>query len=182
MQNNEERRLIRKSLSGNIEAWGEIVKEYKEKVYGLALGITREPADAEDIVQDTFVRAYDRLDQFDLERDFRPWLFTIAANLAKNKLRRGRFVNPLKHPGWLPGRDRDDPAEQVNREERINRMRKSLSDLDEKYRVPVVLRFYGDLSYEEISRVMDLPTGTVKTRLHRAKNNLKEVLEGGDDE
>lgn len=173
--------LVERTLQGDMSAWGEVVSRYKDQVYGLVLGITGEPADSEDIVQDTFIRAYERLSQFDQEREFRPWLFTIAANLARNKLRRKKFVNRLKNPGWLPGRGSDDPAEQVSREKRDHRVRESLSRLDEKYRIPIVLRYYGDLSYDEISQVTNLPPGTVKTRLHRAKDRLKDILGGVKD-
>jgi RNA polymerase sigma-70 factor (ECF subfamily) len=174
----EDAQLVRRTLSGDLQAWGEIVKRYKEKIFGLALGIVGEPADADDIVQETFIRAYDKLDQYDIDRKFSPWLFTVAANLAKNKLRRDKFTKPLKHPNWLTSRGSDDPAELAQKEKENHKLRKSLGKLDYKYRAPMVLRYYIDLSYDEISEITDLPSGTVKTRLHRGKKKLKEILEG----
>lgn len=177
----EEVQLIKRSLFDDLEAWGEIVSRYKERVYGLALGIMKEPADADDVVQDAFIKAYNNLDSYDLNRDLQPWLFTIAANIAKNKLRRSNFRRQLRHPGWLPGRTVDDPAEQAGKEKREDRVRETLSQLPEKYRIPITLRYYGDFSYDRIAEVTDLPVGTVKTRLHRGKNKMKDALDGDNN-
>ena len=171
-------KLVRRTLSGDLEAWGKITSKYKEKVFGLALGIMKEPAEADDVVQDTFIRAYEKLDQFDQEREFTPWLLTIAGNIARNKLRRKKFMNPLKNPGWLESSKTRDPAEKANQEKRNHLVRDSLAELDEKYRIPLVLRYYGELTYKEISKVTDLPAGTVKTRLNRAKTKLTSILGG----
>jgi len=175
----EDIKLVRRTQSGDLEAWGKITRKYKEKVFGLALGIMGEPADADDVVQDTFIRAYEKLDQFDQERKFTPWLLTIAGNIARNKLRRNKFMNPLDNPGWLKSSESRDPAKKVNQEKKNHLVRDSLAELDEKYRIPIVLRYYGELTYKEISKATDLPAGTVKTRLHRAKSKLKNIL-GGD--
>jgi len=167
--------LIQRALRGDLEAWGEIVRRYKEAVFGVALGILGNPHDAEDAAQDAFIRAYENLSRYDLKRRFSTWLFTITANLCKNKLRRERFFAPLKGLAQLKGAD--DPAEEVAREERERLVQEALAALDEKYRTPLVLRYYGDLEYKEIAEALGLPEGTIKTRIHRAKSALRDWLE-----
>jgi RNA polymerase sigma-70 factor (ECF subfamily) len=168
--------LIQQALQGDIDAWGEIVRRYKSAVFGVALGILGNPADAEDAAQDAFIRAFENLHRYDLKRKFSTWLFTVTANLCKNKLRREKFFTPLKNLAQLRG-PAEDPAEQVAREEREALVQQALQSLDEKYRAPLVLRFYGDLDYKEIAQALSLPEGTVKTRIHRGKAALKRWLE-----
>jgi len=167
--------LIQRALRGDIEAWGEIVRRYKEAVFGIAFGILGNAHDAEDATQDAFIRAYENLERYDLKRKFSTWIFTITANICKNKLRRERFFAPLKDVAQLFGGE--DPAEQLEREERQLLVQEALAALDEKYRAPLVLRYYGDLEYKEIAEVLGMPEGTVKTRIHRAKLQLKAWME-----
>jgi len=166
--------LLRASLAGETAAWGEIVTRYKDAVFGLCLGFLRSPADAEDITHDAFIRAYDNLRRYNLEKRFSTWLFTIAANLCRNRLRYRR-----NHPVVEPEFESSggcDPAAAIAREERQNRVRDGLTRLPYGYRAPLVLRYYNDLSYREISEVLAIPEGTVKTRIHRAKAMLKDLI------
>jgi RNA polymerase sigma-70 factor (ECF subfamily) len=170
-----ERELIEKSLSGDLDSWGKIVTRYKQAVFGVSLHILGRPADAEDAMKDAFIRAYQSLHTFDIERKFSTWLFTVTANICKNKLRREKFFSPLKHISKVVGGE--DPARTAARDERHQMLRDSLQELDESYRMPMVLRFYQDMDYKEIAEVLQLPEGTVKTRLHRGKLELKRILE-----
>jgi RNA polymerase sigma-70 factor (ECF subfamily) len=167
--------LIQQALQGDIDAWGEIVRRYKDAVFGVALGIVGNAPDAEDAAQDAFIRAYENLRRYDLERKFSTWIFTITANICKNKLRRERFFRPLKNPARILGGE--DPADQVARDERQALVQEALRSLDERYREPLVLYYYGELEYKEIAEALGMPEGTVKTRIHRAKFALKEWLE-----
>jgi RNA polymerase sigma-70 factor (ECF subfamily) len=167
--------LLRASLDGDTEAWGEIVSRYKDAVYGLCLGFLRQPADAEDMTHDAFIRAYENLRRYHLEKRFSTWLFTIASNLCRNRLRYRRYHPVAAPPDQMPGGR--DPAIEVEREDRHASIRRALDQLPYAYRAPLVLRFYNDLSYKEIAEVLSLPEGTVKTRIHRAKVQLKQVLE-----
>jgi RNA polymerase sigma-70 factor (ECF subfamily) len=170
-----ERELLEKSRQGDIDSWGKIVTRYKQAVFGVALHILGRPADAEDAAQDAFIRAYQSLHTFDMERKFSTWIFTVTANICKNKLRRDKFFSPLKHISKVVGGE--DPAKTAARDERHQLLRAALQELDESYRMPLVLRFYQDMDYKEIAEVLSLPEGTVKTRLHRGKLELKKILE-----
>ena len=167
--------LLRASLNGETEAWGEIVARYKDAVFGLCLGFLRNRADAEDVTHDAFIRAYDNLRRYRLEKRFSTWIFTIAANLCRNRLRYRRNHPVVESPPNLAGGS--DPAVIVEREDRWQRIREGLSRLPYSYRAPLVLRFYNDLSYREIGEILSIPEGTVKTRIHRGKVMLKREVE-----
>ncbi len=167
--------LLRASLAGDTEAWGEIVVRYKEAVFGLCLGFLRNRADAEDLTHDTFIRAYENLRRYRLDKRFSTWLFTVAANLCRNRLRHRRYHPVVAPPEQMSGGV--DPAAIIAREARHERVRAGLDSLPYGYRAPLVLRYYNDLSYKEIAEVLSLPEGTVKTRIHRAKVMLKEKIE-----
>jgi len=167
--------LLRASLEGETAAWGEIVTRYKDAVFGLCLGFLRNRADAEDIAHDAFVRAYMNLRRYNLERKFSTWVFTIAANLCRNRIRYRRNHPVMEVDYEVEGSA--DPAHTVAREERQVRVREALNALPYAYRTPLVLRFYNDLSYKEIGDILAIPEGTVKTRIHRGKAMLKEMFD-----
>jgi RNA polymerase sigma-70 factor (ECF subfamily) len=167
--------LLRASLAGETAAWGEIVLRYKDAVLGLCLGFLRNRADAEDITHDAFIRAYMNLRRYNLERKFSTWVFTIAANLCRNRLRYRRNHPVMEVDAELEGSA--DPARTVAHEERQAQIRTALATLPYAYRTPIVLRFYNDLSYKEIGDILAIPEGTVKTRIHRGKAMLKDRFE-----
>lgn len=167
--------LIQRALNGDMNAWGEIVRCYKDAVFGIAIGILGNPADAEDAAQDAFIRAYEGLHTFHLDKRFSTWIFAVTANICKNKLRRERLFAPLKHIARLT--KGSDPAQQLAQQERTQIIREAIDQLKPAYRMPLVLRYYAELDYKEIAEVLGLPEGTVKTRLHRAKAELKHILE-----
>jgi RNA polymerase sigma-70 factor (ECF subfamily) len=162
--------LIQRSLNGDLEAWGEIVSRYKNAAFGVAMAIVRNRADAEDVVQDAFIRAYQRLDRYDLSRKFSTWLFAVTANVAKNALRRRRR-DPMPKAIWA-----EDPAHMVWREDMEAAVREAVWGLPEAYRAPLVLRYWHELSLEEIAETLGLRLGTVKTRLHRARALVRAEL------
>jgi len=171
----EQRQLIEQSLAGDLNSWGKIVTRYKKAVFGVALHILSRPADAEDAMQDTFIRAYQYLHTFQIARKFSTWVFTIATNICKNKLRREKFFLPLRYLSKVIGGE--DPARIAARDERYQMLRDALQDLDENFRLAIVLRYYQDMDYQEIAEVLGRPPGTIKTWLHRGKLELKKILE-----
>jgi len=163
--------LVQRSLDGDLEAWGEIVRRYKEAVFGVALSILRNRADAEDATQEAFIRAYERLDRYDLSRKFSTWLLTVTANVAKNMLRRRRRHDPLPRLHQAP-----DPADAVWKEEMEEAVREVVWSLPETYRAPMVLRYWHELDLAEIAQILGLRLGTVKTRLHRGRALVRARL------
>ncbi len=169
--NSGELELLQRSLAGDLEAWGEIVKNYKEAVFGVTVAILRNRADAEDATQEAFIRAYLKLRHYDLSRKFSTWLLTVAANVAKNMLRKRRREEPLPKLHWAP-----DPAQEAWREKMCEVVKEVVWSLPEIYRAPLVLRYWHELDISEIAQVLGLKQGTVKTRLHRGRALVRAQL------
>lgn len=172
LKNTEEKELLYRSLRGEKEAWGEIVHRYKEAVYGVNLSILKDKTEAEDATQETFIKAWNNLDKYDMDKKFSTWLFTVGSNISKNIVRkrdRWSFIGKLS----LLGGKGSDPPTKIEKEERKKDIRQALFNLKPKYRAPLIMQFWGELSYQDISEVLDIPEGTVKTRLHRGKEKLK---------
>ena len=181
----QEAGLVRRCLAGDEKAYRELVEMYQARVFSLALRMVRRVEDAEDVVQETFIRMFRALDRYDPSRPFGAWLFSIASRLCIDQIRR-RKLQPIS----LTQRDRDDqeyeievedpglkPDEATARAEEEQRTRVLIDSLPPHYRIVVLLRHQQDMAYEEIAEALHLPLGTVKARIHRARALLKERLE-----
>jgi RNA polymerase sigma-70 factor (ECF subfamily) len=175
--------LVRRCRKDDHDAFAELVERYKHKVYWLVRRMTGHE-DAEDLTQEVFLRAYRALPGFRPDGTFHTWLFTIARNLCISELRRrGRRPNEvsLDESGeegvhWLlPGSGED--AEQQVRDKELSRVVWDLVEqLPEHYRTVLTLFYLDELRYEEIAEVVDMPLGTVKTHLHRARLRLRDLV------
>jgi RNA polymerase sigma-70 factor (ECF subfamily) len=184
---NEDAETLRRCREGDERAYREIVERYQRQVYSLAMRMLRSAEDAEDLTQDTFVRMFKAIDRYDPERPFAAWLMTIASRLCIDHIRR-RKVRPLPLVREDPGSheeqtiDVEDPGlgpDEITSHREEERQAQTLIDsLPPHYRIVVVLRHQQDLSYEEIAQSLDLPIGTVKARIHRARALLKNRIEG----
>jgi RNA polymerase sigma-70 factor (ECF subfamily) len=183
----DEAALIRRCLDGDPRACRDLVRRFERPVFTVLSRVVRRREDAEDLTQETFVKAFRALDRFDLERPFAPWLFTIASRLAIDHLRRQRMRMvslTVAEPGSHEERtlDVEDPGplpdEIVSDAQEESRTAALIAGLPEHYRIVVVLRHQQDLSYEEIAEALQLPLGTVKARIHRARALLKDRLQG----
>ncbi|MCB0120012.1 MAG: sigma-70 family RNA polymerase sigma factor [Anaerolineales bacterium] len=173
-----DRDLLLRARRGETEAYGELVTRYQTGVFNVCYRILHNRSDAEDLAQETFIRAYDRLYTFDLERDFSPWIRRVAANLCLNYLEAQKPVAELDED-----RDEDktqNPGEQVEVKERSEQIRTALASLPPHYRVVVELRHYQDLSYDEIANELEIPLSDVKSHLFRARKLLAEKLHAPD--
>jgi RNA polymerase sigma-70 factor (ECF subfamily) len=170
--------LVARAAEGDLAAFAALVEEHRDVVHRVAARVVGE-ADAEDVGQDAFLAAFNRLGRFRGEGTFRAWLLQITHNTALNALarRRPEPVDPAE-------RLRDEPAPEGERtpvwrleqRERAERLERKLAALRPRHRVVLVLRDLEGLSYEEIARVTETPIGSVKGRLHRARGELIELL------
>ncbi len=183
----EDADLIRRALTGDQRACRDLVRRYQRQVYSVLLRVVRRAEDAEDLTQETFVRMFRALDRYDPERPFTAWLFTIATRLGIDHLRRRRiqtFSLSVAEPGSTEEHtiDVEDPGlrpdEVTSHAEEERRAQDLIDSLPEHYRIVVLLRHQQDLSYEEIAEALNLPLGTVKARIHRARALLKDRIEG----
>ncbi len=173
-----DRDLIQRARRGNAEAFGELVLRYQTSVFNVCYRILHERLDAEDMTQETFLRARDRLHLFDEERAFAPWLRRVAANVCLNHLEAQKRTAPLDDD-----RDADEnirPEAQVEVRERSERIRLTLASLPAHYRVVIELRHYQELSYEEIAAELHIPLSDVKSHLFRARKLFAEKLHASD--
>lgn len=183
-----EHKLLAAARRGDERAVRQLVDAYSPRLYNLALRILRSPPDAEDALQETFITALNKLDQFDGRASFSTWLYRIAVNASLMALRkrrsRRRQEEPLEVPGFEEIRSRDlvdwstDPAQALLRTEMQEVMESALDKLPAKYRVVFVLRDLEGLSIEETSQTLGISAANVKIRLMRARLFLREALAG----
>ncbi len=175
--------LVRQTLCGNTSAYNGLVMRYQRQVYNLAYRMLGNAEDAGDLVQETFLRAYGALASFRQDASFLTWLYKIASNLCIDQLRSRKARSALSldvelEEGREPAADSRScsPEELAIRDSVQEVVQRAISNLPEKYRVVVVMRHLQDMSVEEIAGVLDMPTGTVKTHLFRAREMLRGRL------
>jgi RNA polymerase sigma-70 factor (ECF subfamily) len=171
--------LIRRARSADHAAYTEIVDRYKASGYRLALQLLQQPADAEDALQEAFIKAYVYLDSYSSKYRFYTWFSTIVRNVALSHLRaRDWLVTPLSEDLLTPARTmvEESPELAALASSRADIVREAVDVLPERYRRVLVLRYWHDLSYEEIASVTQQSLGAVKTQIRRAKILLGEGL------
>jgi RNA polymerase sigma-70 factor (ECF subfamily) len=171
-----DRDLIQRARRGEADAFGELVTRYQTSVFNVCYRILYERGEAEDLAQEAFLRAYQRLDRFDLERPFGPWIRRVAANLCLNHL----AARPV--PAAELDEERDpDPGERPEAaseaRQQAEEIRHALASLPPHYRAVVELRHYQDLSYDEIAAALGIPLSDVKSHLFRARRLLAEKIQ-----
>ena len=176
-----EQELIAETLAGNHDAYGELVNRFSARLYNAMLHVTGVHDEAEEVVQETFVQAFIKLDTFQGQSQFFTWLSRIAFNNTLSRHRRRRPDVSLEasreNSGIDPEDNVDQPDESLLRQERIALLHRGLQRLTDEHRTILVLREMQDLSYEEIAEVLEINLGTVRSRLSRARSQLKMVLE-----
>ena len=180
--------LIRLVRGGETDAFAEVVRRVQRPAYRLAFRITRHAEDADDVVQESLVKAYQALDRFQLGRALSPWILTIVARTALSLLRQGkrRTAMSLDDPGpeglaTLAERSAD-PASDPGLWERRLDVERAFARLSEEHRVILALRVEADLPYAQIAETLDMPVGTVMSRLARAREALMEQMTQKKDE
>lgn len=182
----EDLKVIKRCKRGEEEAFAELLARYRNAIYGLCFRMTRSQEDARDLSQEVFIKVFSLLDRYDESYAFSSWIFRIATNHCIDHLRRNR-LRFLSLDGQT---DKDGDAIEIplpdkgpkpdtllERREAMERLEEIVEELPPHYRVIILLRHDQELSYEEIATVLDLPLGTVKARIHRARNMITRMLE-----
>ena len=170
----EDRKLIASAQLGDRQALGELVCRHQAGVVSFIYRMCGDPRLAEDAAQEAFVRVWQNLNNYKPQYAFRSWLYRIAANAALDVLRRERPVAAIED---LPLSDKGPTPEQAAEQEQRNaQIRRAVSQLSEPLRLVLVLREYEGLSYQEIAGALDIPTGTVMSRLNTARTQLRREL------
>ena len=174
-------KLILRFQEGDINAYNELVKRYKDRLLNFVLRYFNNVEQAEDVVQDTLIKLYTHASYYKNVAKFSTWIFTIAKNNALTELRK----NKRKKTDSLWTEDgqiidinskEESLDSKVQNEIAIEQLNKFLDEIPENFRMAVVLRDFQELSYEEISKILDVPLGTIKSRINRARLQLQEKL------
>jgi len=177
----DEHKLIQYAQAGDADAFGELVLLHQDFAYDLAVRMLRDPAEAEDLAQEAFVQAWLGLPNFRGQSQFRTWLYRIVTNLCYRRLPSLRRQLTALGDDWIEDLVSDevlniDPADSLEAREQRSALHRAIEGLPDSYRLLVTLRYGQELSYVEIVEVVNLPLGTVKTGLFRAKERLRQTL------
>ena len=170
--------LIQQARQNNPALWEQIISRYQEPVFRLAYLLLGDSAEADDVAQETFIRAYLSLATFDTTRPLRPWLMQITANLARNRHRSlGRYWQVLRR-FWQSqlNEDETDTLQMSIGQQQAQTLWQAVRRLRREYQETVYLRFFLELSEAEVAEALQIAPGTVKSRLHRAMKQLRSVI------
>jgi len=177
--------LVRGALNGSEHAFRDIVLRYQRPVFGLIARVVRDPGRAEELAQDTFVKAFRALHTYDVQRKFSAWLLTIAHHVAIDEVRKGALgtvsLDELSNRDGptieFPDTKAASPAAVAERTELASALKIAIGNLRPEYREVVTLRYEQELEYDEIAEITGLPLGTVKSSLFRARKELASEME-----
>ena len=182
----EDRKLIQACLDEDERAYGELMGRYHKSVYYTILKMVRSGEDAEDLTQEAFTKAFGSLQTFDPKYAFSTWLFRIATNCAIDFIRKKKLQTYSIH-AQPNGEEQDAPAMQIKdegltpsehlfRAQRKDYLQKAVQQLPTRYQRLIELRYFQELSYDEVAKELNLPLGTVKAQLHRGRELLNQAL------
>ncbi|SDZ32345.1 RNA polymerase, sigma-24 subunit, RpoE [Proteiniborus ethanoligenes] len=180
-----EQKLIKKCMKGNLEAFDELIGKYEKTAYNIALKMLKNPEDAMDVSQEAFIKVFRSIKTFNFGSSFSTWLYRIVTNTCLDFLRKKTtnvysIDNPIQTDDGEIERDIPDdshtPEELLERKLTKELVNNSIDKLDDNHRTVIILRDIQGFSYEEISTILDCSIGTVKSRISRARNNLKEII------
>jgi RNA polymerase sigma-70 factor (ECF subfamily) len=178
-----DRELILQLQNGNLAALGDLFDRHQRLVFRTAVGITGDEQVASDLLQDVFLRMHRFAHHIDPERPLEPWLYRTTANLTYTWMKRHkRWLRPLEDVAeWLAGSQKQSPAYITEADEEWKDIKQAIASLTLQQRVVVVLYYINDLSLQEISEILDVPVGTIKSRLFYGRQALKKYLETGGE-
>lgn len=178
MSNLSDAELILQVQLGSLNELGVLYDRHRQLVYRTLLAVTGDSEVASDLLHDVFLRLHRFIDRVDTTRPLEPWLYRMSTNLAYTWMKRNRkWLHPLDEMSeWLGSSGKNSPPDLVERQDDLDRIQQALSTLSLSQRVVVVLYYLNDLSLQEISEILEIPVGTVKSRLHYGRQALRKKL------
>lgn len=179
--------LIKKAIEGDESAYKNLLENYRGAIYNLLYKMVRNKEETEDLVQEAFMKAFKALPSFNEEYAFSTWLYKIAVNncidhMRKKKLQTYSINKPVQSKDGELDREFPDtsmsPDKSILSDERASIIETAIDELPENYKTAIILRHSEEKSYEEISKILNIPLGTVKARIFRAREMLKKKLKG----
>lgn len=169
-----DRDLVLRAVRGEVDAFGELVTRHQTSVFNVCYRILHERGEAEDMTQETFIRAHGRLNTFNIEQSFGPWIRRVAANVCFNYLESQKITIELNDE--TAADESQSPESRLEVRERSEEIHMALASLPPQYRIVVELRHYQEMSYDEIASELKIPLSDVKSHLFRARKILAEKL------
>jgi RNA polymerase sigma-70 factor (ECF subfamily) len=178
MQQDSDRHLIIEIRHGSLDALGLLYDRHRRMVYRTAVAITGDAEAAADLLQDVFLRLYRFADRIDVDRPLEPWLYRMTANLAYTWVKRhSRWYRPLEDIAeWLAGSKKHSPHHLAEVDEESRQVQQAIAALPLSQRVVIALYYINDLPLQEIAEILEIPEGTIKSRLHYGRQTLKHHL------
>ncbi|OGM08968.1 hypothetical protein A2W13_00365 [Candidatus Woesebacteria bacterium RBG_16_36_11] len=165
--------LIKETLKGRLASFEIIVKRYQRMINSYTYRILKDSDMSDDATQDTFIKFYENIRKFDLERPLKPWLYKIAKNSSYDLIRKNKKVVKLE---WDIASDKEAEIEKVIRNENKHMVRKAVKKLPSKYKKPIIGYYFKNLDYRTLAKELEIPINTLRTRLRRAKIELAKIL------
>ncbi len=182
----DEKRSIEKSKNGNIEAFEQLIEPYQKKVFNIALRMMGNQEDASDAAQEVFIKIYKSISGFREESSFNTWVYRIATNVCLDELRKRKRMNVVSTDSLIQLTDGEvnvqvedkglSPDKILEKKELIEEVKEALNHIKHEHKQVIVLRDIQGYSYKEISSIMQCSEGTVKSRINRARNAVKDIL------
>ena len=180
MQNAEEMRLVQAAAKGDVNAFEQLMRQHEGKMYAVALRMCANREDAQDCMQEAMIRAYRAIENFRFQSSFATWVYRITMNtcldeLRRRKVRQATSLDAMLDVGWAPAGG-DSPEGQTLAGERKRELEKAIHSLPEDMRSAIVLRDIQGYAYDEIANILDVNVGTIKSRISRGREKLREIL------
>ena len=177
----KEKKMIIRCLSGDQEAFRTLFDHYFSELYRTAYVLMKSPADADDVVQETFIRGFRSLEQYDINRPFRPWIQRILVNVCKDQWKKRKwFFLPLEKAYDICDSKALCPESESIKDEELQDLTDAVRKLSPKHQSVVALYFICGMRIAEVSETLEIPPGTVKSRLHHAVKSLKRIMDKDD--
>ena len=184
----DDHRLIAECLKGDTLAFGELIRRYQDRLFNMVYRVVGNVEDAQDIVQDTFLNAYRSLNSFKGDAEFFTWLYRIAWNTAVSLKRKQKAAlslhgsrNGQSGIDPLDGSESSQPGHALEKAEQETRIQAALNRLSPEHRAVLILKEMEGQRYEDIAEILGVPVGTIRSRLHRARMELRDILERDED-
>jgi RNA polymerase sigma factor (sigma-70 family) len=172
---------IKQVLAGNKQAFGHIIDKYKNPLYATILRMTKNPQDAQDLVQEAFIKIYNQLGKYDQRGAFSGWLYRVAVNHCMDEFRKKRSHFKLAEVNEASAINTSHPEVILLKKEKNRQLEKLIGTLPEDERLIILLRYANELPYEEIAETTGMPLSMIRNKLHRAKKKMRDTVkkEGG---
>lgn len=177
----DEQRWVQQVLAGDKQAYAHIINKYKNQLYATILRMTKNPQDAQDLIQDAFIKVYRNLDKYDRSGSFAGWLYRVSINHCMDEFRKKRFATVQVEIDDEMSVNPNHPELVFLKKEKSRQLERLIATLPEDERLIILLRYVNDMSYDEIGELMEVPLSTVRNKLHRAKKKMRDTVkrEGG---